>query len=793
MRTYLWYIFLLCLASVFCFSCSTTGTGIVADKPTEINASETGTVISGPNARIASDQIWSAANSPYLVKSNLVINENVSLTIMPLTRIYVSEGVSIIVNGTLIARGQPNGIIKFTINPSARTGAFWNGIYFNDSSVDEDCVLTMCSISRAENGISCQKSGPLIEGCEINNIDNDGIYCSQNSNPFIKECRINNCAHAGIYSLDSAPTINGNTITSNGYGVSCNGNYQVIVEGNNIHDNDEYDLITLASTEVVIRATNNWWGSRDLDIIKENIRDKEDDPESSGEVLIMPIKTASISENQPPVADAGPDMTKLTGEIVILDGSASYDNDQSGEMVFNWTIVRQPQDSNIFLSSNMSAGAIRPSFIPKYGGTYVFDLVVTDGILESEPDSVTIEVIQKGARPSRLEAPTDITASTITLSWTKNNDDIFKAYSLYRSEKSPVDTSSRRVAYITDRDVISFTDTGLEPGRIYYYRVYVVDINGDSNGSEEIAVTTTGLKGPTPVSGLVSTDVTWTFEYNPYIVQGDLTVAQNATLTIAEGVTILFDGVYYLNVNGTLQVEGEKDREVIFTSKIDNPLSWDWHAIRFDSRAPGYIKYGIISDARIGIVCENSAPRLENCTIEHNDQGLLGLDSNPEIVDCEIRRNRYDGITIEESTNLTISSSTISQNNNGIKLINCKGIIENNEIKDNRISGIAVLDSTPEIRTNNITTNQNGIRILNNANPLITRNNISDNIAYNVSWGSMDNRYHGFNEVDADSNWWGTINEKTIHDKILDQNDTRRFGKINIGRFLNGPVTIKKY
>jgi hypothetical protein len=57
----------------------------------------------------------------------------------------------------------------------------------------------------------------------------------------------------------------------------------------------------------------------------------------------------------------------------------------------------------------------------------------------------------------------------------------------------------------------------------------------------------------------------------------------------------------------------------------------------------------------------------------------------------------------------------------------------------------------------------------------------------------MDNRYHGFNEVDADSNWWGTINEKSIYDKILDQNDTRRFGKINIGRFLNSPVTIRKY
>jgi len=101
------------------------------------------------------------------------------------------------------------------------------------------------------------------------------------------------------------------------------------------------------------------------------------------------------SINLPPTADAGPDQTGLRSlQTVQLDGSDSFDT--TGEIVaFQWT---QTSGVPVTLSDPT---AVNPTFqIPPqpdfiYPHDIVFELVATDdGGLVSEPDSVSIQVIQ---------------------------------------------------------------------------------------------------------------------------------------------------------------------------------------------------------------------------------------------------------------------------------------------------------------------------------------------------------------------------------------------------------------
>ncbi|MBN1806138.1 MAG: right-handed parallel beta-helix repeat-containing protein [Sedimentisphaerales bacterium] len=120
-------------------------------------------------------------------------------------------------------------------------------------------------------------------------------------------------------------------------------------------------------------------------------------PESEGEyrfVLVVgdgvsisePDEILVIVRNRPPVADAGPDQSTITiPSLVTLDGGASYDLG-GVDLSYRWNQVSGPavtlSDSNVDT----------PTFVPSQMGIYVFELVVNDGQIDSEPDIVGIVI-----------------------------------------------------------------------------------------------------------------------------------------------------------------------------------------------------------------------------------------------------------------------------------------------------------------------------------------------------------------------------------------------------------------
>jgi hypothetical protein len=107
-------------------------------------------------------------------------------------------------------------------------------------------------------------------------------------------------------------------------------------------------------------------------------------------VLTSPSSRAYVVavafSNARPIAAAGPDQTITVGQIVHLDGSASSDA-ESATLSYSWVMVSRPAGSAAVLSDR---AATKPFFFADVAGTYNFELVVNDGLLNSVPDTVVV-------------------------------------------------------------------------------------------------------------------------------------------------------------------------------------------------------------------------------------------------------------------------------------------------------------------------------------------------------------------------------------------------------------------
>lgn len=132
--------------------------------------------------------------------------------------------------------------------------------------------------------------------------------------------------------------------------------------------------------------------------------------------VLCPAK--SMAQNSPPVADAG--LSRYGAQDpVVLDGTGSFDPDNSGLLSYTWRQIAGP--SVIIIDANTATptivGSMQPGGrdpTPTPGGfpqtdaiqECEFELVVSDGELTSLPDTVKVIIVPDfGADTLRLENP----------------------------------------------------------------------------------------------------------------------------------------------------------------------------------------------------------------------------------------------------------------------------------------------------------------------------------------------------------------------------------------------------
>lgn len=265
----------------------------------------------------------------------------------------------------------------------------------------------------------------------------------------------------------------------------------------------------------------------------------------------------------------------------------------------------------------------------------------------------------------------------------------------------------------------------------------------------------------TNVSGSISANTTWTKANSPYIVTNNILVNSTATLTIEPGVTIKFDALKSMQIDGTLIAQGISTDSIRFTSNT--------------TQAAGAWGYIYFSDASTDAVFENdingkylSGNILEYCKVEYaggsnvNNNGALRMESSaPFINHCSINNNTASGIHIANSsagskiTNCKINNN-VGENGGGICLNNLTGgtsVISNNVITDNKvintyenrasgggiyvyqITGSAVLYILNNLISNNLSNTGGGIYTSYGANIIINNNIIMNNTSYDGNAG----------------------------------------------------------
>lgn len=350
---------------------------------------------------------------------------------------------------------------------------------------------------------------------------------------------------------------------------------------------------------------------------------------------------------------------------------------------------------------------------------------------------------------------------------------------------------------------------------------------------------------------IISEDTTWTLANSPYIIKGNVLIENGVSLTIEPGVEVIFDGFYYMQIEGKIIAEGSENNMITFSSNKSSPAPGDWDTIKFESEAESgsifsycNFEYGTIA---IDIdVLNIAAPNIIHCNINRNSQTGIKYFTrssshysfNPynDISNNTITDNGDWGIEIEynidiANANLLVHRNLIENNGAGISFMIYEGnlTLTHNTINGNDGTGINCryyydfFSSEPiniSVRNNIISNNEgNGFTISESpfggfsfVTIVLEHNTIIFNGGANSENGAGINflehkerteiiiRYNNINnnapfngrngeEFDRNIsyNWWGTTDSKIIEQYLFDYYDDFNKGKLNYTPFLTAP------
>ena len=220
------------------------------------------------------------------------------------------------------------------------------------------------------------------------------------------------------------------------------------------------------------------------------------------------IAVITVTENQPPIADAGPDQTleqtSLQGAMVTLNGTGSSDPDNDTLTYYwNWT--------------GGSATGATPTALFPVGNTTV-TLIVTDGLYNAT-DTVNI-VVQADKTPPVVDAGPDITVeqesyagTQVTLNGTAT-DTVSTRFNFTWSENG---TALKTETNVTDTTLIYTFNLG----------THVVTLNATdeagNTGSDNVTVTVVDTTPP-EITVSVAPDSLWPPNHKYVQVEATVTV-----------------------------------------------------------------------------------------------------------------------------------------------------------------------------------------------------------------------------------------------------------------------------
>ncbi len=172
-----------------------------------------------------------AIDHPYYFQQYFIVKETGKLTIAPNNILKFADYVALFVEGILQADASESESIVFTSIRDDNAGgdtnsdgtitgpvtASWNGIYFQDTSIDTLNVMRNCFVRYAGNGnrggINTHNASPTIDACDLSN-NTFGIYLAGTSNPIIANTTIGSSSLTPVaMSFEADPVMSNNILS----------------------------------------------------------------------------------------------------------------------------------------------------------------------------------------------------------------------------------------------------------------------------------------------------------------------------------------------------------------------------------------------------------------------------------------------------------------------------------------------------------------------------------------------------------------------------------------------------
>jgi len=732
---------------------------------------------------------WTAASSPYIIDGEIKIDTLDQLIIEPGIDVEFSGHYKFIVHGRLLAEGTETDSINFYPQDTT-TG--WHGLKFiyTDLNGQDSSKLNYCTF----------KYGKALAGVTRNDTCGGAIFCDYSSLLSIQNCLVErNKAHmgGGIFLNYSNIIMNylivKNNITNGlfnqGGGIAavhndiCIKNSQIF---NNIGDwngggifldAETGNQIYLENVEIFHNTAGSWGGGIrtrgsivDIFFLNVNVHDNNAGVGGGlyGNYNSIICEYVNIYNNNAETGGGGIFLTGFTGQLSNMKIYGNYALSGGGVEIGSGDFV---MDNMLIYgnTANNSAGiSIVASDYVLLKNITVTDNIATNGGVMSIHFDASVElsscIFWDNSNDEIYITGTSILTANYSLiaggyPGTGNvdmdplfNDPANDDYSLTWDHfpepdetKSPcIDTGDPAIPYDPD-------GTRIDMGAIPYEQTYTPLIAGNINGT------------------LLCSE-------SPYYVYGNLTIPSGDQLVIEPCVYVVFQGQYYLKVQGQLLAQGTESDKITFYA-ADQETGWS--GVRF---------YGTTSNGQ-------DSSKLENCRIFYGnvntDGGGLFLNSSSDVLikDCHIFKNRAGdqggGVYLNGSAPLLINNTI--ENNQGkygggiySYVGNYQvhgGVIQNNSAEIG--AGIYQRGSSPEfhgvtIKNNYASRIGGGIYFYKNCSPVFypdDRCNIFDNYAViigtdlhgNFSAGAHPNIYvDTFTVISPDKHFIYPFSEFTV-------------------------------
>ena len=272
------------------------------------------------------------------------------------------------------------------------------------------------------------------------------------------------------------------------------------------------------------------------------------------------------TQNNAPSANAGPDQSLEVGAQVTLNGGESSDPDGDA-ITYEWELSSTPSDSDAALSDTTAQS---PTFTADVIGDFVVQLVVSDGTVSSEPDTVTVAVVAGNEPPVAGAGPDQSvnTGDTVTLDGSESLD---PDEDLITYQWEFTERPNGSAAALSDTTVVNPSFTADLDG-VYLLTLTVSDPDG-LQSSDSIAVTSeTANSAPIANAGPDQNVAT-----NSVVVLNgsESTDADNDGLSysweitsLPEGSTATLDDALSSNPSFTAEIDGEYEVSLVVSDGI---------------------------------------------------------------------------------------------------------------------------------------------------------------------------------------------------------------------------------